>query len=202
MNRRERRLNAKADRGKAGAGRAVIHGPGINLHIGGLLRAPGWTVFDALPGSHVDVVGDCRDMSQLADGSCAVVYASHVLEHLGYDKDLFTAVNEIFRVLQPGGQFLVSVPDLDTLCALLVDKSLPPEDRFFVMRMLFGGRETEYDIHYVGLNEEFLRAYLIPVGFVDIARVEGFGLFEDSSLTTFKDRPISLNMRALKSAAG
>lgn len=204
MNRRERRIQSKHDRRNAAiqsAGHPVlpsIFGPDIRLHIGGKVRVPGWMVLNALPGPHVDVLGNCKDMSQFADGSCAVVYASHVLEHLGYDKELPDTIREIFRILQPGGQLLLSVPDLDTLCGLILDKTLTPEERYYSMCMLFGGRSSEYDIHYAGLNEEFLRAYLSSCGFTDLLRVEGFGLFDDASSKVFKGRLISVNMRAVK----
>ena len=53
------------------------------------------------------------------------------------------------------------------------------------------------DAHHVGLDEEFLTQYLQDAGFVDIARVEGFGLFDDASNMQYK-LPVSLNMQARK----
>ena len=66
------------------------------------------------------------------------------------------------------------------------------------MRMMFGGRMTAYDIHYVGLNFEFLGGYLHKAGFRDIRRVPEFGLFNDTSTQLFRDAPISLNVQARK----
>ena len=63
-------------------------GDGIKLHIGGREKREGWVILDAPPGPIVDYVGNCNDLSFLEDASCSEVYASHVLEHLGYSGDL------------------------------------------------------------------------------------------------------------------
>jgi peptidoglycan/LPS O-acetylase OafA/YrhL/predicted SAM-dependent methyltransferase len=46
------------------------------------------------------------------DGSCAGVYCSHVLEHLALT-DLRTAIQNSYRILQPGGRFRFVLPDLE-----------------------------------------------------------------------------------------
>lgn len=173
---------------------------GTRLHIGGKTRAPGWTVLDIIPGPHVDIIGDCSDLSRIADNSCAVIYASHVVEHLGYNDTLPRALVEFHRVLAPGGQIMVAVPDLDMLCRLFTMPGLTPDDRFFVMRMMFGGRMDAYDVHLVGFNAEFLGSYLTNAGFVDLRRVENFGLFQDASAQLFKGHPTSLNVIGRKPA--
>jgi hypothetical protein len=66
------------------------------------------------------------------------------------------------------------------------------------MRMMFGGRATDYDIHYVGLNFEFLKDFLQEAGFCDIRRVSQFGLFNDTITLLFGGVPISLNVEAWK----
>lgn len=177
---------------------AIVPPDGIKLHIGGHTKLDGWTILDALPGPAVDYVGNCADLSFLADGSCAEVYASHVLEHLGYDNELPKALAGIYRVLKPGGRLRAAVPDLDVLCRLFVDPGLTGDGRFHVMRMIFGGRTTPYDAHYVGLNFEFLQAFLQETGFRDVKRVKDFGLFEDTSTLLFGNVSISLNVEARK----
>ena len=171
---------------------------GIKLHIGGQVKREGWTILDALPGPIVDYVGNCNDLSFLADESCSEVYASHVLEHLGYNGELQNALKGIHRVLKPGGRLRVSVPDLEMLCRLFVHPSNSAEGRFHVMRMMFGGRTTAYDVHFVGLTFEFLGSFMNDAGFREIRRVPNFGLFDDTSTLLFGDAPISLNVEARK----
>jgi predicted SAM-dependent methyltransferase len=171
---------------------------GIKLHIGGQEKRAGWAILDALPGPIVDYVGNCNDLSFLADASCSEIYASHVLEHLGYNGEIQKTLKGIHRVLKPGGRLRASVPDLETLCRLFLHPALDGAGRFHVMRMMFGGRSTDYDVHYVGLNFEFLGEFLHEAGFRDIRRVPEFGLFNDTSTLRFGDVPISLNVEARK----
>lgn len=70
-----------------------------------------------------------------------------MLEHLGYDGEILSTLKGFHCVLQPGGRLRVSVPDMDTLCRLFVHSNLKVDGRFQVMRMLFGGRENEHDVH-------------------------------------------------------
>ncbi len=172
----------------------------LRLHIGGQAVHADWKILDVLPGPHVDFVGNCTDLSQFPDNGIAEIYASHVLEHLGYMRELPHALDEFHRVLAPGGMLRVSVPDLTTLCALFADPALNTQERVHVMRMMFGGQMNEADFHKVGLTEEFLRDFLATAGFLDIARSESFGLFDDCSEIVFRGRRISLNLSAHKPA--
>lgn len=174
------------------------HSEDIKLHIGGQEKREGWKILDALPGPIVDFVGNCNDLSFLPDECCSEVYASHVLEHLGYNGELQQTLRGIVRVLKPGGRLRASVPDLDVLCRLFVRPDLTQAQRFHVMRMMFGGRMTDYDVHYVGLTAEFLAHFMIEAGFKKVGRVRDFGLFRDTSILTFVGVPISLNLEAIK----
>jgi predicted SAM-dependent methyltransferase len=171
---------------------------GDRLHIGGKGAAKGWKLLNIQPGEGVDHVGDIRDLSRFADGSFDAIYGSHVLEHVGYQKAMGETVRSIHRILRPGGKFFVSVPDLDVLCRLFVDGRLSSEERFHVMRMMFGGQTDEYDFHYVGLNAEFLSHFLHYAGFQRVYRVPELGIFDDISSMKYKGVLISLNMIAIK----
>ena len=135
------------------------------LHIGGQVRLPGWEVIDANPGAWVDHVGNAKDLSRFGTGTFSEVYASHVLEHFDYKDELLATLKEWHRVLSPGGMLHISVPDMDILARLFLDRQLTIEDRFKVMRMIFGGHVDRYDYHVVGLNEEFLRRFFRGGGF-------------------------------------
>ncbi|MDP2876447.1 MAG: glycosyltransferase, partial [Holophaga sp.] len=169
------------------------------LHIGGKSRADGWEVLNALPGPDIDHVCNANNLSQFADATFDEIYASHVVEHFDYMEELTATLTEWNRVLVPGGKIYISVPDLDILASLLLEKEkLTDEERFFVMRMMFGGHIDEFDYHIVGLNEVFLAAFLEIAGFVNINRVDTFGLFNDTSNKIYKGVAISLNVTAEK----
>jgi predicted SAM-dependent methyltransferase len=170
----------------------------MQLHIGGKEIKEGWKILNALPSQGVDFVGDVRDLSRFQDGGCSKVYASHVMEHLG-QRDLPSVLKEIFRILSESGEFYFSVPDLEVLCRLFLQPELNMDQRFHVMRMMFGGQINEYDFHYIGLSYEFMVKYFRMAGFSRVQRVESFGLFDDTSdFKPYGKIPISLNMIAYK----
>jgi len=169
------------------------------LHIGGTARCDGWEVLNANPAPYVDHVCNANDLSQFADNTFSEIYASHVVEHLDYSGELKDTLQQWHRVLVAGGKVFISVPDLDMLAELILEKNkLSVDERFFVMRMMFGGHVDKYDYHLAGLNEDFLSAFLSACGYVNIRRVQKFGLFDDTSSMGFKGVAISLNMIAEK----
>jgi predicted SAM-dependent methyltransferase len=170
-----------------------------NLHIGGTTRSDGWEVLNANQAPYVDHVCNANDLSRFADNTYDKIYASHVVEHLDYVGELQNTLKEWNRVLVPGGEVLISVPNLDVLAGLILEKNkLSVNDRFFVMRMIFGGHVDKYDYHVVGLNEDFLTNFLAASGYVNIRTVKEFGLFKDTSSMLFNGVAISLNMIAEK----
>ena len=170
----------------------------IRLHIGGNDEKAGWTILNIQEGPHVDLVGDCRNLSAIQDNSVAEIYASHVFEHLGYLDELPTALAECHRVLAPRGLLRISVPDFEVLCRVFLQPQLNMEQRYTVMRIVFGGQTDPYDYHKAGMTFEFLTDYLLVAGFAQIERVDGHGLFQDSSTLDLGGIPISLNVVACK----
>jgi predicted SAM-dependent methyltransferase len=173
----------------------------IRLHVGGEVRKDGWVNLNVRPGPAVDLVGTCTSMAQISDSSVAEIYASHVLEHLSYVDELHQALAECHRVLVPGGRLMASVPDLTLLCRLFLAEGLTTQQRFEIMRMIFGGQMDPHDLHKAGLTYEFLDSYLRHAGFVSVAKVGDFGLFEDASRLKVAGHPISLNIEARKAGA-
>jgi len=172
--------------------------PPRKLHLGGLQAKPGWSIVNIQPGPTVDHLGDITDLSFIPDASIEEVYASHVLEHLGYLDRLPRALDEVFRVLAFNGRFNISVPDLDVLARFILDAGLSYGERFQVMRMMFGGQVDPHDYHHVGLNFAILETYLKDAGFSEVYRVDEFGLFNDTSSLRVHGRLISLNVVAVK----
>src|SRR5258708_19151565 len=109
----------------------------LRLHIGGEQAMPGWKILNVQAGPAVDYVGDCTDLSAFADGSVDDIYASHVLEHLGYQERLPRALAEFHRVLKKGGRARISVPDFEILCRLFLEARQSPPERILIMRMAF-----------------------------------------------------------------
>ena len=166
------------------------------LHIGGTVRKEGWEVLNAVAGPAVDHLGDATDLSRFRNSSFARVYASHVLEHLDFTGEMQAALREWHRVLIYGGRLFVSVPDITALAKLILRDDLTLEGRFSTVKMIFGAHADAYDYHKVGFDFHLLRHFLGEAGFVEIERVENFGLFADYSSLVCVGIPISLNVVA------
>ncbi|MBK9523065.1 MAG: FkbM family methyltransferase [Rhodocyclaceae bacterium] len=189
------RLVSEMGRGSQSAARE--EGKQLRLHVGGIQAKNGWKILNALPGPDVDFVGDVRDLSAFSDQSCAEIYCSHILEHISQN-DIVPTLRELHRLLVSGGRLMISVPDLAVLCEHFLDPELSGQQRFHVMRMMFGGQMDAYDFHQIGLTAEFLAEYLLAAGFSGAEQVDGFDLFDDTSTYAPFGRAISLNVVATK----
>jgi len=169
----------------------------MKLHIGGEEIKEGWKILNIQKKQGVDFIGDISDLSQFKDNSIDEIYASHVLEHVALKK-VDQTIKGIHRVLKDNGKFYVSVPDMDLLCKIFLDPKAPPNIKFDVMRIMFGGQIDEFDFHYFGWNHQFMRDFLIKGGFKKIERVKSFSLFSDTSDYAPFGPPISLNVIAYK----
>jgi len=88
-------------------------------------NTPDWTEIrlDIDPSVQPDVIGTMTDISAVASGSVDAVYSSHNIEHL-YPHEVPLAFAEFLRVLKPDGCFVVTCPDLKSVCALVAEDKL------------------------------------------------------------------------------
>ncbi len=169
---------------------------GLRLHIGGEVPHDDWKTLNV---KNADYQQDARDLSNFDTESVAAIYASHILEHFHYglNKELRTVLAEWYRVLIPGGELFISVPDLHTVCKLFCDRE-QIEEKYHLMRIIYGGNCDEYDVHKTGFDFAILAAFLMGAGFQHITRVDSFGFFRDCSELELWDQKISLNVTAIK----
>jgi predicted SAM-dependent methyltransferase len=170
----------------------------MNLHIGGKVRHPEWKILDIAPGNHVDFVGEASDLSRFPDESIKNIYASHVLEHLSYSKEVLPCLKEWYRVLDPAGTLFISVPNLEALCRLFASGSCTPDEQFYIVRVIMGGQIAPHDYHKAAFYPEMLAWYLEQAGFRAMKQVDSFGIFNDSSEIRVRGTLISLNVIAHK----
>jgi predicted SAM-dependent methyltransferase len=114
--------------------------------------------------------------------------------------ELINVLKEWYRVLKPSGELLISVPNLQVLCWLYLHPKLVPEERYYIMRVMFGGQTNQYDVHKVGFDFNILASYLQEAGFNEYYAVTEFGLFNDCSSLKLSNTLISLNVVARKGA--
>jgi predicted SAM-dependent methyltransferase len=149
-----------------------------------------------IPGT--DHIGNANDLTRFEDSTFDVVYSSHVLEHMDYQGELQSALSQWLRVLKPGGVAEISVPNLEALSRLILNKELSADRHFHVMRIIFGGHLHPNDYHQVGFTPAILSDMLLAAGFINIEFVEPFTHFTDNSGMVYAGELISLNVRATK----
>jgi SAM-dependent methyltransferase len=83
----------------------------LQLHIGsGPYNLEGWINLDIFPAQlSTNVLWGLP----FTDGQCRYVFLSHLLEHLFYPTDAMALLQEIYRILQPGGVVRIVVPDIE-----------------------------------------------------------------------------------------
>ncbi len=87
-------------------------GEGFKLHLGcGRDFRAGWINIDLR--HHADLRVDLRKPLPFRRSSAGYVYAEHLLEHLPYPGSAFQLLQECERVLAPGGQLRIGVPDTE-----------------------------------------------------------------------------------------
>ncbi len=134
---------------------------------------------DIDPSVQPDVIGTMTDMSAVASGSMDAVYSSHNIEHL-YPHEVSLAFAEFLRVLKPDGFFVVTCPDLQSVCALIAENKLTdaaynsPAGPIAPLDILYGLRPALaqgnlYMAHRCGFTQKVLSATLQSCGFKSVA---------------------------------
>lgn len=84
-------------------------GVGMKLNLGCADRAiPGFLGVDIFPGPHVDIVMDLSLTWNVKDSAVEEVVAYDIIEHIAERKHF---MNELHRVLVPGGKATIEVPN-------------------------------------------------------------------------------------------
>ena len=115
-----------AFRRQAGEERQAIFQPRIaeglvRLHLGcGSEYRHGWVNVDSNRDVRADVYGSVTDLATFDASSVDVIEAMHLFEHLTA-KDATAALREWARVLKPGGELFLELPDLEA-CMQLVGR--------------------------------------------------------------------------------
>jgi predicted SAM-dependent methyltransferase len=170
----------------------------VRLHLGGSEVRAGWKIVAREAGEDIAVVDDPTKLESFADASVDAIYAAWFFQRLSFRTELPAALAACARVLKPGGTLRVAVPDFAVLSSLLTDPSVPKNERFSLMVLLYGDQSMPERFNRIGLTTEFLAAFLRQAGFTQARRVPSFGLFNDMSSAKRFGRVISLNILATR----
>lgn len=147
---------------------------GIKLNVGcGRKRLDGYVGVDIVARSAADIIAESYAIP-LPDDCATEVLAIHLVEHM-YSWDVPRALAEWFRLLRPGGQLNLEMPDMLKACRNIADNIKPARRGEFSDQLgmwgVFGDdREKDpYMIHKSGWWFERLRPLVAGVGFVEIS---------------------------------
>ncbi len=151
-----------------------------------------------------DVVCSMLDMAPVPRDSCDAVYSSHNIEHV-YPHEVIIALAEFIRVLKPDGFLVLTCPDLQSVCRLIVEDRLTepayisPAGPIAPLDMLYGHRTQLaagklFMAHHTGFTLGSLVAELREAGFAKMygyRREGGFDLFVLASKSPRSDEQMA-----------
>jgi SAM-dependent methyltransferase len=135
-----------------------------------------------------DILASIVDMRPVLSGSIDAVWSSHNLEHL-YRHEVPAALGEFMRVLRPGGELLVTLPDLQRVAELVAADRLEeqayvsPSGPISALDMIYGhsaslAEGNEYSAHKTGFTARSLTQALGDAGFAGVTvRRDGLALW-------------------------
>ena len=126
-----------------------------------------------------DVIGTMVDLSAVESDSVDAIYSSHNIEHL-YPHEVPLALAEFLRVLKPDGFFVVTCPDLQSVCKLITEDKLTdtaytsPAGPIAPLDIVYGHRPAMakgnlYMAHRCGFTQKVLSGTLQSCGFKSVA---------------------------------
>lgn len=133
----------------------------------------GWLNADQRPAPGVDLCGDIRHGLPLSDNSLEYIVSIHALQELPY-LDVVPALQELRRVLQPGGVLRLSLPDLDRGIAAYQDDDpayfYVPDDEARTISGKLVVQMTWYGASRMLFTFAFAEELLRRAGFVEVRR--------------------------------
>jgi len=153
-----------------------------------------------------DFIGSMTHMPQVDADSMDAIFSSHNIEHL-YPHEVPVALAEFVRVLKSDGFFVVTCPDLKSVCALIAEDKLTepayqsPAGAIAPIDILYGHRASMsrgnlYMSHRCGFTQKVLAGTLKAAGFKSVASMSRPKYFDLWAVASKSDRS-ELEMRAL-----
>lgn len=162
--------------------------PVRKLHLGcGATIVPGWLNADKFS-SRADIYLDAYRRLPFPDRSFRIIYSEHLIEHLRIDR-VEGFLREVHRVLEEGGLFRLSCPDLELFAARYVagdekffeqilthfdgKRKTQPHAKYWVLRTTGGAfmsRAMHFHNHRWMYDFATLRSCLAEVGFGSVTK--------------------------------
>lgn len=132
--------------------RALRHARGLSLNLGaGFHARDGWTPIDLMVSPPTGIRWDVRWGLPLDDASVRRIHCEHFFEHLRFPDEVMPALSECFRVLEPGGELRIIVPD----AGRYIRAYAHDDTQFFDAMRELGGAATPFETDIEIVNQAF-----------------------------------------------
>lgn len=163
---------------------------------------PRFINIDAAWSPHVHFLADVEHLTMLPGDSVDLLYCSHCLEHIPFDRTP-DVLREWVRVLRRGGCLRLAVPDLRAILDAYRESGYSIST---VHRYILGGHDDPYNVHHAVFDATHLTALMGEAGLGAIREwtpgADGIPCFRDHSSSTIavagRSYPISLNLEGTK----
>ena len=132
--------------------RALRNARGLSLNLGaGFHERDGWTPVDLMVQPPTGIRWDVRWGLPLENASVRRIHCEHFFEHLRFPDEVMPALAECFRVLEPGGELRIIVPD----AARYIRAYARHDTEFFTAMRELGGAEAPFETDIEIVNQAF-----------------------------------------------
>lgn len=132
--------------------RALRGARGLSLNLGaGFHRENGWTPVDLMVAPPDGIRWDVRWGLPLDDRSVRRIHSEHFFEHLRFPDEVMPALAECHRVLEPGGELRIIVPDAGRYIAAYARR----DASFFESMRELGGAAVPFETDIEIVNQAF-----------------------------------------------
>jgi predicted SAM-dependent methyltransferase len=176
----------------------------MKLHLGcGEKHLEGFINVDVRELKGVDLVDDIKKLNSFENGSIDLIYASHVLEHIGR-REYMEVIRRWYDILKTDGVLRIAVPDFEKI----VEHYNENKNLTLLRGFLYGGQTYPENYHYCTWDFKTLSQDLKTVGFKEVIRYD-WSKTEHSHIDDFSQcylphmdkengKLMSLNIEAIK----
>jgi len=146
-------------------------GTGVRLNLGcGNKALPGYVNVDIFDAPHINEKFDLYDVPY-NDNTIEAIYSEHSLEHVPAVR-AYQAIKEWYRVLRPGGELLLRIPNFERCCQEYINASDDQSRQWYKYTIYglqthqFNNQPDEAEIHRYGFSPNEIKGLLEKEGFV------------------------------------
>jgi predicted SAM-dependent methyltransferase len=140
----------------------------MKLHLGcGNKHLEGFINIDVRDIEGVDLIEDITLLETFKEKTVDLIYASHVLEHIGR-REYKKVIKRWYDIIKPGGTLRIAVPDFESV----TEHYNSNKELDKLLGFLYGGQDYPQNYHYCTWDFQKLSDDLKEAGFKEVKRYD------------------------------